>query len=397
MRFASRIEREKHMDVTQGSRRSAAIRQSEIRRMTLACTKRRGINLAQGVADLALPDIVGEGGRRAIADGENSYTRFDGIDALRRGIAKKLALYNGIAADPDKEIIVTSGATGAFYVACMSLLNPGDACILFQPFYSYHADTLAAADATPVFATLTAPDWQLDMGALEALVTPATKAIMINTPANPCGKVFTREELEALADFSVRHDLIVFTDEIYEYYLYDGSRHISPASIAAIQDRTVTISGYSKTFNITGWRIGYLACNPDWAAIIGHLNDLIYVCAPAPLQHGVARGLDGLPAEFYENIGRTYQGKRDLVCSALLRAGLTPHVPSGAYYVLADVSSVPGTSATEKAMHILEKTGVASVPGSAFYNSEDGGNLVRFCFAKSDDTLNLACGRLQRL
>ncbi len=385
------------MDFTRGSKRSYAIEQSEIRRMTLECVKKNGINLAQGVADLQLPRLIGEAADQAIRDGKNSYTRFDGIHPLREAIARKCVDYNNIQADPDKEIIVSAGATGAFYVACMSLLNPGDQCIIFQPYYSYHVNTLAAVEATPVFATLAPPDWTFSMEELESLVTPSTRAIMINTPANPCGKVFSKEELEALADFALRHHLIVFTDEIYEYYLYDGKKHVSPASIDRIRDRTITISGYSKTFNITGWRIGYLVCNPQWAEITGHLNDLIYVCAPAPLQHGVARGLSELTAQFYDNIASTYQQKRDLVCGTLKDAGLTPHVPSGAYYVLADVSSVPGNNAREKAMYILDKAGVASVAGSAFFNDGGGDNLVRFCFAKSDDILDRACQSLRNL
>ena len=385
------------MDFTRGSKRSYAIEQSEIRRMTLECVKKKGINLAQGVADLQLPRLIGEAADQAIRDGKNSYTRFDGIHPLRQAIAEKCGNYNNMQVDPDKEIIVSAGATGAFYVACMSLLNPGDQCIIFQPYYSYHVNTLAAVEAVPVFATLTPPDWSFSMEELESVVTPSTRAIMINTPANPCGKVFSREELEALADFAVRHDLIVFTDEIYEYYLYDGNSHVSPASIDRIRERTITISGYSKTFNITGWRIGYLVCNSQWAEIIGHLNDLIYVCAPAPLQHGVARGLRELTDQFYDNIASTYHRKRDLVCSTLKDAGLAPHVPSGAYYVLADVSSVPGNNAREKAMYILDNAGVASVPGNAFFNDGGGDNLVRFCFAKSDDILDRACENLRSL
>lgn len=385
------------MDYTLASKRASNIEQSEIRRMTLECVKKEGINLAQGVADLELPQIIAEGGCDAIMNGNNSYTRFDGIYPLRNAISRKAKLYNNIDADPESEIIVSSGATGAFYVACMSLLNPGDECIIFQPYYSYHVNTLAAVEAKPVFATLSPPDWDFTIDELEKLVTPSTRAIMINTPANPCGKVFSRSELEELAGFAIAHDLIVFTDEIYEYYLYDDTEHVSPASLDSIRDRTITISGYSKTFNITGWRMGYLLCNSRWAEIIGHLNDLIYVCAPAPLQHGVAKGIDELPYDFYKSIGQSYQDKRDRICATLRRIGLTPHVPSGAYYILADVSAVPGNTSREKAMYILDNAGVATVPGNAFFNDSGGDNLVRFCFAKSDDILDRACEKLGTL
>jgi aminotransferase len=219
----------------------------------------------------------------------------------------------------------------------------------------------------------------------------------VNTPANPCGKVFTRKELDLIADLAIKHDLFVFTDEIYEYFLYEGRKHISPGSIARIKDRTITISGYSKTFSVTGWRIGYAACHEKWAEIIGYMNDLIYVCAPTPLQAGVAKGITNLPKSFYKGLCDLYAGKRELLCSALEKAGLKPYVPPGAYYVLADVSGLPGKTSKDKAMHILRKTGVACVPGSAFYHDKGGENLVRFCFAKDDKDLKEACRRLQKL
>jgi aminotransferase len=241
------------------------------------------------------------------------------------------------------------------------------------------------------------PQWSFSREELEAAVTPRTKAILVNTPANPSGKVFTRSELETLRDFVTRHDLFVFTDEIYEHFVYDGRSHVSPASIEGLAHRTITISGFSKTLSITGWRIGYSVSAPQWAHRIGCMNDLVYVCAPAPLQYGVALGLPRLDSAFYQALTEEYSRKREQLCSALKEAGLNPYVPQGAYYVLAEVSSLPGSSSKEKAMFLLKQSGVASVPGEAFFQSAEAKNIVRFCFAKPDDALDEACRRLEAM
>ena len=220
---------------------------------------------------------------------------------------------------------------------------------------------------------------------------------MVNTPANPSGKVFSRTELELIADFAKRHDLFVFTDEIYEHFLYDGRKHLSPASLPGMRERTITISGLSKTFSITGWRIGYSACSSRWAPTLGSLNDLIYVCAPAPLQFGVARGMEVLGADYYQALRDEYANKRDKICEALNRAKLTPSVPQGAYYVLADIHRLPGRNSKERVMYLLRETKVASVPGSAFFHAGDGEELARFCFAKKPGELDQACRALERL
>ena len=375
------------------SRIAAQTSQSEIRSMTFACRKYGGINLAQGIADLSVPEAVRENAQKAVDQGHNIYTSYMGTDAIRAAISEKLKRYNKIDADPGKNIVATAGATGAFFIACLALLNPGDEFIVFQPYYGYHVNTLKMLGIKPVVVDLAPPAWSFSMVDLEKAITPRTRAILVNTPANPCGKVFSRKELNAIADFSIAHDLMVFTDEIYEYFIYDGKQHISPGSIETIKDRTVTISGFSKIFYITGWRIGYLACNESWAAAAGQFNDLVYVCPPAPLQAGVAGGLAEIGHNYYVNTRSAYQKKRDMICSALDQAGLTPHVPEGSYYVLADTTRVPGKTAREKAMHILEKTGVASVPGTAFYENS-GDDLVRFCFAKEDAIVEKACKKI---
>ena len=378
------------------SKRAALTVQSEIRVMSIECEKVRGINLAQGVCDTEVPEAVRVGAKQAIDGGINSYTRSDGLAEIRHAIAGKMRRFNGIECDPETEVIVNSGSTGSFYTACLALLNPGDEVILFEPYYGYHLNTLIAVEAVPLFVTMRAPDWKFSPRDLERVVTPRTRGIMINTPSNPSGKVFTREELEWIAAFAKKHDLFVFTDEIYEYFIYDGG-HISPATLPGMRERTITMSGYSKTFSITGWRIGYTIADPKWTQALSYFNDLIYVCAPAPLQIGVARGICELPESFYRQISLEYVKKRDLICGTLREVGLTPSVPSGAYYVLADASSLPGSSSKEKSMYLLRETGVASVAGTAFYHGSEGENLLRFCFAKTDKELAEACGRLKRL
>ena len=379
------------------SKRSEIIVQSEIRNMSIECDKVGGVNLSQGICDLDLPEPLNIGACEAIRSGFNHYTRYDGDPVLRNAIAQKLLFYNNISVDPEENVVVSAGSSGAFYSTCLALLNPGDEVIVFEPFYGYHVNTLLAVDAVPVYVALSPPDWKLHIQDIEASITPNTKGIIINTPSNPCGKVFTGEEIQEIADLSVRHEIFVLTDEIYEYFVYDGRNHISPGSLELISDTTITISGYSKTFSVTGWRVGYAACHAKWAKMIGYINDLVYVCSPAPLQLGVTRGITDLAQDYYTDLCTTYSLKRDQICSILNGAGITAYVPQGAYYVLADVGALPGKTSKEKAMYILEKVGVASVPGSAFYHDRAGENLVRFCFAKNPAVLDEACEKLRKL
>ena len=379
------------------SKRVDLIVQSEIRNMSTECDRVGGLNLAQGVCDTEVPVEVRRGAQAAMDEGFNSYTRYDGLEEIRDAISRKLRSYNGIEADPQSEIVVSAGATGAFLSSCLALLDRGDEVILFEPYYGYHLNTLLAVEAVPRYVTMAPPEWTFTADALEAAVTPKTRAIMLCSPANPSGKVFTREEIEQIADLAERHDLFVFTDEIYEYFLYDGREHVSPATVAGMKERSITISGYSKTFSITGWRIGYAVADARWAKMIGYMNDLVYVCAPAPLQLGVAAGIDALEDSFYAGLIDEYTTKRTTICDSLESVGLTPFVPQGAYYVLVDASSLPGATSKERAMHLLEKTGVATVPGEAFYHSGGGDEILRFCYAKTDNELDQACERLRRL
>jgi aminotransferase len=379
------------------SKRAEEIVQAEIRNMSVECDRVGGVNLSQGICDLEVPLPVRRGAQKAMDQGVNQYTRYDGLPELRQAISKKMREFNGIQADPEEHIVVSAGSTGAFYSAGMALLDPGDEVILFEPYYGYHLNTLWALGVVPAYARLTPPDWTFQVEELESLVNEKTRGIMINTPANPSGKVFPAEELRRLAQFCIRHDLFIFTDEIYEYLVYDGRKHLSPGALPDVFERTITISGYSKTYSITGWRIGYCVCHERWKTLIGFVNDLIYVCAPAPLQIGVAQGIEELAPDYYRALCLDYERKRDQLCSVLNRVGLAPCTPQGAYYILADARNLPGETSKDKAMNLLRATGVATVPGSAFYHDQGGENLLRFCFAKTDSVLDEACERLLRL
>ena len=376
---------------------ASRIVQSTIRSMSVECEKVGGVNLAQGVCDTEVPAVVRQAAENAIEAGYNQYTRADGIPTLREAIARKLQRQNGIGADPETEIVVTSGVTGGFDSACRALLNPGDEVVLFEPYYGYHYATLVGQYLKPVLVSLDPPEYKLIADRLEAAITRNTRGVVVNTPANPSGKIFSHEELQQIASVARRYDLFIFTDEIYEHFVYDGARHISPGSLPDVAERTITISGFSKVFSITGWRVGFLHASAQWVPAISYFHDLTYVCAPSAFQHGAAAGLDQLPDSFYSNLVDDYQYKREMICDALRAAGLEPSVPAGAYYVLADASVVPGADSIEKAMNLLQVTGVASVPGEAFFQGGRGDHLLRFCFAKTNADLSNACERLTKL
>jgi len=376
--------------------------QSEIRAMSMECDRIGGVNLAQGICDTEVPAAVSEGAIAAIHAGHNIYTRLDGIARLRNAIAAKMLRDRGLVVDPDREVLVTSGATGGLNAAVAALLNPGDEVILFEPFYGYHASELKSKRVVPVIVSLTAPatpdaDWTLDMDAVRAALTPRTRAMIVNTPSNPAGKIFTRTELEALAEIAVERGLFVFTDEIYEHFVYGEAEHISPATLPGMRERTIVISGFSKTFSVTGWRLGYLVADAKWLGAISYFHDLTYVCAPSAFQHGAAQGLEQLGPEFYSDLATDHLAKRGRIVAALNDAGMKPYVPRGAYYILADASQIPGETAAKKARTLLAKTGVASVAGSAFFRAGHGEDLLRFCFAKRDHDLDDACERLRTL
>lgn len=377
------------------SRRLQGLVQSDIRRMTRECERVGGINLGQGICDLPTPPPVRDGAIAAILERRSTYSFMEGAPVLRQAIAAKLARENHLEADAEREIVVTVGASGAYTAALHALFDPGDGILVFEPFYGYHVNTALVAGLEPQYLRLNAPDFVLSEADLRAALRPNTRAIVVCSPSNPGGKMFTRAELECIARVANERDLVIITDEIYESITYDGREHISAATIPGLRERSVTIMGLSKTFSITGWRLGYAVAREDWARAIALVNDLYYICAPTPLQHGVAAGFS-LPTSFYTELRDSYARKREWTCSALERAGLRPIWPQGAYYVLADVSSRGFTNARSAAMDLLEKVGVATVPGTAFYTGDAGERMLRLCFAKEEDALQEACRRIER-
>ena len=380
------------------SLRLEGIPESDIRAMTRAAHEHDAINLGQGICDLPTPPPVAAAAIEAIETRKSTYTYAEGDAALREKIAAKLVTKNGITADPNTEIVVTTGSAAAFTCFLHGLLDPGDEILVPEPFYGYHVGAAKVAGVVPRFVGTTAPGFRLEESALEARIGPKTRALILCTPSNPSGRMLDAEEIRAAERVAERHDLIVVTDEIYESITYDGREHISPASISpGMRARTVSIMGLSKTFSITGWRLGYAVAPPAMAAAMRRVHDIFYICAPTPLQHGVAAGFD-LPESFFEDLRADYATKRELFCGTLDDVGLAPIVPEGAYYVMTNVESLGAPTAREAAMQLVEEAGVASVPGTAFFSGEgavSGENIVRFCYARETDVLKEACKRLR--
>lgn len=377
------------------AKRVGAVKPSDIRRMSAICQEIGGINLSQGVCDQPAPDAVKAAAQRAIADNHAIYTHLAGIKPLRAAIARKMAAFNGITADPETEIVVTVGSAGAFFCVAMALLEPGDEVVLFSPFYNYYVDTLRLFDVTFRFVDTQPPDWTVAPAALEAAFNERTKLVVVNTPCNPTGKVFAESELRAIARLAERWDAWILTDEVYEYITY-GVPHFSLARLPEAAGRTITLSGASKTYAVTGWRVGYAVGPADLIQRVGVVGDLIYICAPSALQHGIAAGLD-LPESYYTEMVAEYRRKRELLVGTLREIGWTPYVPSGAFYLIADFGSryPDGQVAAEE---ILAQVGVATVPAASFYrDAAQGRTQLRFCYAKPMAALEEACARLRRL
>ncbi|HTJ81355.1 MAG TPA: aminotransferase class I/II-fold pyridoxal phosphate-dependent enzyme [Polyangiaceae bacterium] len=369
---------------------------SDIRSMSRACDAVGGINLGQGICDLPTPGPVALAAKAAIDENRVVYTAPEGILPLRRAVADKVRARYGLDYDPASEVVVTAGATGGFAAACLALFDPGDEIILFEPYYGYHLNTLLGLGLVPKLVPTRPPAWAFDAGELERAIGPKTRGIVVCTPSNPSGKVWTSSELDLVAGLLERHDLVAVTDEIYEHILFDGTEHVPLASRGAARERTVTLSGFSKTFAITGWRLGYLTAPAEAARRITITHDLLYVCAPTPLQHAMVAGL-AMPAAYYEEMTSSYAKKRDILCNALAKAGLEPFVPRGAYYVLADITKLGEKTSKAASMKLLELAKIASVPGTSFYADPIGETLARFCFAKEEAVLEEAARRLAAL
>ncbi len=357
-----------------------------------------GINLGQGVCELPPPAVLlREASAAAASDGPHTYTHYAGLPELRAAIARKLRDWNGLAVEDD-EVLVTTGSSSALFAAGLALLDPGDEVVLFEPFYSYHWSQLELLGAVPVPVALDPRDGALDSRALAAALGPRTRAVVVNTPGNPSGKVFSAAELRALAAVLAPTDVVVFTDEVYEHLWYEGRRHVSPAAVSDLRPRTVTIGSFSKTFAITGWRIGYLAAPRATVDRIGRVFDQMSVCAPRPLQRAVARALQALPAAFYDDLRAQYERRRARLCAALERAGFDFRPPEGAYYVLVDYRGVLGdVEPYDAVLRLIERARINAVPGNLFYARPDGVRTMRLHFAVTDDVLDEVCARLERL
>lgn len=372
------------------------VRQTALRRLSARCQEIGGINLSQGVCDLPAPDALKEAARQAITDNRAMYTHVGGIAGLRAAIARKLQAFNGITCDPEREVAVTVGSAGAFAAVALALLNPGDEVVTFSPFYTYYVDALKLLDVRVRFVNTHAPDWRYDAQELASAFGSRTRMILVNTPVNPTGKVFSRAELAEIAALARAHNCWIVTDEIYEYITYDAG-HLSIATLPDAAQRTITLSGPSKTYAVTGWRIGFAVGPAEVIEKLLVVGDLLYICAPAPLQHGVLAGLD-LPESYYAAMRADYRAKRDLLADALRSIGFQPFIPQGAFYMMADFGAQRYPDALTAAERILEEVGVATVPGPPFFaDPSEGETQLRFCFAKSMADLEEACRRLRRL
>lgn len=379
------------------AQRTATFTESVIREMTRIAHRAGAINLAQGFPDFPMPAPMKHAAAAAILGDINQYAVTWGAPALRLAIAEKYRRWYDMAVDPDTEVTVTCGATEAMAAAFMALINPGDEVIIFEPYYENYGPDAVLAGAKPVFVPLTAPDWHLDIDRLAAAVTSKTRALILNTPHNPTGKVFTRGEVSAIAALAEQHGFLVFTDEIYEHLVYAGHHH-PIATWPGMRERTVTISGLSKTFSCTGWRLGYTIAPREITAAIRKVHDFLTVGAPAPLQAAGAVGL-AFDAEYYNQMQLAYKQRRGVMSTALTKAGFTFTQPNGAYYILADYSAIDAKkSDREFAIWLTEEVGVATVPGSSFYSDPElGRSQVRFAFCKTFETLGKATERLLSL
>ena len=380
------------------SQRTGYFTESVIREMTRLAILHEAVNLAQGFPDFPAPEAVKQAAIRAILDDVNQYAITWGAKRLREAVARKIGRYNGVAGvDPEREVTVCCGSTETMIASLMAIINPGDEVVIFEPFYENYGPDTYLSGAMPRFVTLREPGWRFDERELAAAFNDRTRAIIITTPHNPTGKVFSREELAFIAGLCQKWDAIAITDEIYEHILYDGVAHTSIASLDGMRERTITVNAISKTFSVTGWRVGYAVAPPDLTDAIRKVHDFLTVGAPAPLQEAAAVALDFGP-DYFDDLSKAYARRRDLLISALSDAGFRCFVPQGAYYVMTDISAFGAPDDVAFCDRLIREAGVAAVPGSSFYRTEGGGRQqVRFCFCKRDETLHRAADRLQGL
>lgn len=385
------------------SKKADVFAESVIREMTRLFHARRGdkpgVNLAQGFPDFAAPETMKAAACKAINDDINQYAITWGTKNLRDAIADKTERHYGVRPDTEKEITVTCGTTEAMMSAMLALVDPGDEVVIFEPFYENYGPDAILSGAIPRFVQLEQPDWSFDKAALEAAFNDKTRAIIINNPSNPTGKVFTREELEFIAELCKKWDVVAITDEIYEHMVYDGMKHIRMADLPGMRERTVTITGISKTYSATGWRVGWLIAPPEATNAIRKVHDFLTVGAAAPLQEGAAHAL-AYPDSYYAELEELYKSKREILLPVLKEVGFKTFAPHGAYYIMCDASDLMAEHGFDNdvdfARWMIDEIGVATVPGSSFYkNKADGSTIIRFCYCKKPETLALAADLLR--
>ncbi len=379
------------------SQRSTRFTESVIREMTRLCQRHGGVNLAQGFPDFPAPEELKDAAARAVLSDVNQYAITWGAKRLRDALVAKTRRFTGLEYDPEAEIAVCCGSTECMAATLLALVDPGDEVIVFEPFYENYGPDAVLCGAEPKFVRLREPDWSFDPDELERAFSNRTRAIVVNTPNNPTGKVFSRAELELIAGLCRKWNVIAVTDEIYEHILYDGAEHVTLAGLEGMRERTVTISGASKTYAVTGWRVGWCLAPPALTNAIRKVHDFLTVGAPAPLQEAIAVALE-LPDDYYVRLANAYCERREFLVPALDRAGFRTFRPRGAYYVMTDISDFGFPDDVAFARHLVEDIGVAAVPGSSFYaDPVSGHRRLRFHFARRRETLQGAADRLGRL
>lgn len=371
--------------------------ESVIREMTRLAVRHGAINLGQGMPDFEAPQEIKDAACQAIQDGYNQYAITWGAPALRQAIAAKVQKFNGIPCDPDRNVTVCCGATECMMATMLALVDPGDEVVIFQPFYENYGPDAIISGAKPVWVPLRPPHWTFDPDELRRAFSDRTKAVILNTPNNPTGHVYTREELSLIAELCQKYDAVALADEIYEYIIHTDTPHVSIATLPGMADRTVTISGLSKTYSVTGWRLGYCIAPGHISDGIRKAHDFLTVGAPHPLQMAGVAALN-FPDAYYAKLKADYTRRRDLFVPYLRSAGLTVYEPEGAYYVMTDTTPLGWADDTAFVRRMIEVVGVSAVPGSSFFSPKDlGKTMVRFMFAKKDETLIAAGERLQGL
>ena len=365
--------------------------------MTNLANKHKAVNLGQGFPDFPGPTFLKQAAVKAIQNDVNQYAPSSGQVRLREAIAKKVEHYYGMTVDPASEITVTHGATEALFTTILGLVNPGDEVIVFEPYYDSYLPGIQIAEGIPRFYTLRPPDWTLEPDKLAALFSDKTKLIMINSPHNPTGKVYTKKELQLITDLCIKHDVIAVTDEVYEHIIFDGCQHIPLATIPGMADRTVTISSGGKTYSMTGWKVGWAIAVPELSQALFRSHQFMVFSGAAPLQEAAVVALEA-PKDYYTELGKMYQNNRDLLATALADAGLKPIVPKGTYFMMAEIDHLSFANDVEFCRYLTSEVGVAAIPPSAFYhNPADGATLARFAFCKTEETLQEAAERLRKL